>query len=214
MKSEPKQKKYATGTPKDRTPVRRKITDEDLEQLDGYVPKRKIYPVFAPTLPIYKAVLLSILRDQQQGATIEELRESYGISAIDWKDYIPLLSDHDPEVFNPAAVREQVKKLVGIGITHESIAGILGISVSTLVKHYKDEIAYAHEKKNALVANALLTNAVENMDTKAQIFYLKARANWDDKVAPVINNTNEVVYEVSLGNRTIRNGKLVGNDDE
>lgn len=81
---------------------------------------------------------------------------------------------------------EQVESYAALGLTKEQIAHCLGISYQTLnekTKEYSDfsdAIKRGSSKGIAMVANELTKN-VKLGNVTAQIFYLKARANWSDK---------------------------------
>lgn len=97
--------------------------------------------------------------------------------------------------------REQVGFLTGIGTRQADISKVLGISENTLRKHYEEELRLGGIRATAKVAMALYTNAVENNNTTAQIFWLKNRSGgmWsdngplvdeeDDDGAPQLTNT-------------------------
>lgn len=77
--------------------------------------------------------------------------------------------------------RAEVSALAQFGITEADTARYIGIDPKTLRKHYRDELDKAHIKANVKVANALYRQAVDKGNVSAQIFWLKARANWSDK---------------------------------
>ncbi len=79
-----------------------------------------------------------------------------------------------------ATDRGAVKALVGFGIQQPEIARHLGVSVPTLRKHFKDEIATGLTAANATVAGRLyaLTGGKGREAVTACIFWLKTRAGW------------------------------------
>jgi hypothetical protein len=76
----------------------------------------------------------------------------------------------------------QVKTLAIAGVRQELIARVLGISVPTLTKHYREELDLATVQANAAVARNLYSKATGNGPNSitAAIFWLKCRAGWKD----------------------------------
>src|SRR5689334_20162178 len=83
---------------------------------------------------------------------------------------------------------EKVKHYASIGLTKQQIADALGIHYDTLnekSKHYpefSEAIKLGQAKGIAHVADKLTDN-VNLGNVTAQIFFLKARANWSDNSA-------------------------------
>jgi DNA-binding NarL/FixJ family response regulator len=76
-------------------------------------------------------------------------------------------------------LRQQIETMVGYGIPHAMIGRILGISERTIRNHYKQEIATGTAKANVQIAGFLFAAAKAGNIT-AQIFWLKARAGWEE----------------------------------
>lgn len=82
---------------------------------------------------------------------------------------------------------QQVENLAARGLTLGQVADAMGVSEPTLSRRRKenDEIDEAYKRGKAkgigTVANALFEKAKAG-DTTACIFYLKAQANWRDRV--------------------------------
>lgn len=76
--------------------------------------------------------------------------------------------------------RKQVYTLAGMGVRHEDIARVMGISKPTLLKYYRDEVERGDIEANAKVAEALYKKATGNGQgsVTAAIFWLKTRARW------------------------------------
>jgi len=74
--------------------------------------------------------------------------------------------------------RAEVSSHVAFGTTQDVIAKILGISIDTLAKHYRQEIDTANAVAVRRVAGKLYAKAYEQDDLSAQIFYLKTRGRW------------------------------------
>jgi len=83
---------------------------------------------------------------------------------------------HEPN----EVTRQTVLMHVAVGTTTTDIAKLLGIGLPTLKRHYKEELNFGKSKANASVAGKLFDKAMHG-DVTAQIFWLKAQANWSDK---------------------------------
>lgn len=79
--------------------------------------------------------------------------------------------------------RRQVEKLAAYGITHDSIAGIVGISDETLRKHYATELALGKDRVIEKVAGSLIEKATSDRRdaVSAAKFFLSAKAGWAEK---------------------------------
>jgi len=53
--------------------------------------------------------------------------------------------------------RDEVVRLSAIGMTQERVAGVMGVTVKTLMKHYKDE----YEQGNDRMVNELVSVSME-----------------------------------------------------
>lgn len=78
--------------------------------------------------------------------------------------------------------RAQVKMMAGLGITHEGISAVIGITPPTLRKYFRHEINVGQHEANAQVAASLYRQATHptKPNTIASIFWLKCRAGWRD----------------------------------
>ena len=81
--------------------------------------------------------------------------------------------------------RKLAKTLSGLGVPQDDIATLVGVSKPTLHKHYREDLDKGMAEANAKVAGSLFNQAV-NGNTSAAIFWMKARANWSEKI---INET-------------------------
>jgi transcriptional regulator with XRE-family HTH domain len=85
---------------------------------------------------------------------------------------------------------EEVKRMVGMGVSEQKIADSMGVSLATISRRKRDSdkfdkaIKEGRVKALDAVASALFLNATENMNPTSQIFYLKNRdpENWQDRV--------------------------------
>jgi hypothetical protein len=83
--------------------------------------------------------------------------------------------------------RRIVGELISHGMPRATIAGILGIHVQTLEKHYHFDLATGADIANAKIAGRLFdqANSDENTmaNTVARMFWLKSRARWKETSA-------------------------------
>lgn len=88
------------------------------------------------------------------------------------------------------ADRERVGMLAAFGNTHDEIAMLLGVSLTTLKKHYKQELDTGRVAANEKVARCLFDEATSGRGrerVRAQEFWLKNRAGWKDQKATEIS---------------------------
>jgi hypothetical protein len=78
--------------------------------------------------------------------------------------------------------RGRVEALAGYGFTIEQISADLRIDHKTLYKYFSLELATAHVRANALVAQSLFRKATGEGTgaVAAAIFWLKVRAGWKE----------------------------------
>lgn len=85
-----------------------------------------------------------------------------------------------------------VERASGFGIPQQQIARLMGISINTLRKYYEKELAVGSAKATLNIANALYSSAMSG-NVAAQIFWMKARAGWSEKVrVEDVTETNKV----------------------
>ncbi len=78
--------------------------------------------------------------------------------------------------------RRTVKSLAAYGIRHDQIARKIGIrSPKTLRRHFREELDQGVTEANAQVAQTLFKMAVSGKFLLATIFWMKARAGWNDQ---------------------------------
>ena len=77
--------------------------------------------------------------------------------------------------------RSQVESASGLGLPHEQIAALIGISDKTLRKHYATELAVGKAKASAQIAKSLF-NKAQAGDTTAMIWWTKAQMRWSETV--------------------------------
>lgn len=74
--------------------------------------------------------------------------------------------------------KRYVKMMTAMGIPQKNISRMMQISVETLAKAFRHEIAVATDEANAKVAGVLFREATEERNVTAMIFWLKTRARW------------------------------------
>src|ERR1700752_3751411 len=100
--------------------------------------------------------------------------------------------DRDPAMARKAfvvneAVREKVRHLAGVGVRQDDIARIVGCAPKTLRKRCREDLDRGVAEANATVSGYLFA-AAKAGKVPAQIFWLKTRAHWREKPAPVSGN--------------------------
>ena len=81
--------------------------------------------------------------------------------------------------------RKMVESMSAYGIPQDDISKVIGISIDTLAKHYREELDTATAKANAKVAETLYkqaTNVDNPRSATAAIFWLKTRGGWRETV--------------------------------
>ena len=84
---------------------------------------------------------------------------------------------HKPTDFT----RKMVISAVGMGIEQTAISQLMDIAPRTLRKFYRHELDTGVARANFKVARSLYGRASGGKDTIASIFWLKARAGWEDR---------------------------------
>ncbi len=82
-------------------------------------------------------------------------------------------SPHEPT----AETRRLVEQHAAVGTPHQQIGKLLGVSVNTLKKHYREELDLGLARANAVVASTLFSQAKAGNITAA-IFWMKTRGGW------------------------------------
>jgi hypothetical protein len=76
--------------------------------------------------------------------------------------------------------RLRVLRGAALGITHEGLAKLLGISKATLAKHYQDELDRAKDALIEEIGGAMYAKAQDG-DVGAQKYIMGCRAGWSEK---------------------------------
>lgn len=98
------------------------------------------------------------------------------------KQLVPQQRGPKPIVWDPMH-RELVTALAGFGATPAEIGRLLKVPERVVLRDFEDEIDNAGVRVNAQVAGFLYT-AAKNGNVSAQMFWLRARAGWDDAGGP------------------------------
>ena len=77
--------------------------------------------------------------------------------------------------------RQQAQSAAGLGLPHDQIGALLGISDETLRKYYPTELALGKAQSSAAVAKTLF-NKAQAGDTTAMIWWTKAQMRWAETV--------------------------------
>jgi hypothetical protein len=97
------------------------------------------------------------------------------------------------------ALREKARYLAGLGVRQDDIARIIGCAPKTLRKRFRDELDRGVAEANATISGSLF-GAAKGGNVTAQIFWLKTRAHWRERMAgdPVANGDAEPNSELVL----------------
>ena len=79
------------------------------------------------------------------------------------------------------ATRQQARDMAGLGLPHEQIGALIGISDVTLRKYYEDDLQMGKAQASARIADTLF-NKAQSGDTTAMIWWTKAQMRWSETV--------------------------------
>src|SRR5439155_20196251 len=79
------------------------------------------------------------------------------------------------------ALREKVRHLAGLGVPQDDIAKIVGCASKTLRTRFRDELDRGVAEANATISGSLFASA-KGGNVTAQIFWLKTRAHWRERL--------------------------------
>lgn len=85
--------------------------------------------------------------------------------------------------------REQAKQAAGLGLPHDQIGALLGISHVTLRKYYETELALGKATASASIAKTLF-NKAQAGDTTAMIWWTKAQMGWGETNTTKLANSD------------------------
>lgn len=114
------------------------------------------------------------------------------------------------------ATRKQVEAMTGYGVPQEAIAEVLGVSVPTLVKHYRSEVDTGVAKANAKVAESLFRKALSDGQgsVAAAIFWMKTRAGWRETTRIVHDGLDKALDGLSREELKSLAGNLVAAEED
>ena len=101
---------------------------------------------------------------------------------------------HEPD----KATRDTVRLHAMVGTPQEVICRVLGISVPTLLKHYRDELDLSLATANASIGGHLY-NKAKGGDTSAMMFWLKTRAGFRERDKEEKQDSNELMAKALIG---------------
>jgi hypothetical protein len=94
-------------------------------------------------------------------------------------------------------LRRVARNLASMGLTHEQIAKAIGVGLSTLDKHYENELTLGTIAVHAAVGSTFIRRCLggdpndplnppnwEKADVPALLHYVKTRLGWSDKPEP------------------------------
>jgi len=70
-----------------------------------------------------------------------------------------------------------VMQMCAVGISQEQVAAVIGVSVDTLIKYYKETLETSKPKAIAKIGGTLYNKALKG-DNTCMIFYLKTQGGW------------------------------------
>jgi hypothetical protein len=86
-------------------------------------------------------------------------------------------------------LRKRVLQAAFLGITHEGMARLIGVSKATLAKHYQHELDTAQDALIEDIGGAMVSKA-RSGDVAAQKYILGCRAGWKETQAQEISGPN------------------------
>lgn len=98
--------------------------------------------------------------------------------------------------------RAKVKTMAGLGLTHDAISAVIGITPPTLRKYFRHELDVGQHEANAQVAASLFRQATHPVKPNAivGIFWMKCRAGWRDHDASAgTPGKKEIQHEEAVG---------------
>ena len=121
---------------------------------------------------------------------------------------IPLIKmpqePHEPS----EKTRAQAEQAAGLGLPHEQIGALIGISDKTLRKYYATELAVGKAKASAKIAQTLFNKAIKG-DTTAGIWWTKAQMGWGETNTTKLANADgsnitglEIIFEDPDGTKS------------
>jgi transposase-like protein len=79
-------------------------------------------------------------------------------------------------------IADRIVETCSQGWTRKAISADVGLCITTLLKHYRNELDQGDLQATDTVKNSLFKAATEGNSVPAMIFWLKARAGWSERV--------------------------------
>ena len=100
---------------------------------------------------------------------------------------------------------QQIYTMAGLGFGIENISRVMNVSISTLhrLRHknsgIQEAILKGRDIANMNVATNLYKMATDRENTQAAIFWMRARAGWNDRSQIDLNVKQEVIFATRIG---------------
>ena len=107
--------------------------------------------------------------------------------------------------------RIEVRRMVAIGFTVDSISVIMTIPKATLERHFPFELQHGKLMTDARILGGIVSMAEEG-DKTMSIFWAKARAGWRDMGKDVDGGGN-ASFTINISNGSATNGGVPPEDD-
>jgi hypothetical protein len=96
--------------------------------------------------------------------------------------------------------REQAKQAAGLGLPHDQIGALLGVSHVTLRKYYETELALGKATASAQIAKTLF-NKAQSGDTTALIWWTKAQMRWSETMRQEVSGRDGGGIVIHINNQ-------------
>ena len=96
--------------------------------------------------------------------------------------------------------RSQAQSAAGLGLPHEQIGALLGISDVTLRKYYDVELALGKATASASIAKTLFNKAMAG-DTTAMIWWTKAQMRWSETMRQEVTGRDGGGIMIQISNQ-------------
>ena len=106
---------------------------------------------------------------------------------------------------------DRIQKLAALGLTEGEIGAMVKLTVVIVRKYYKEHILIGRSQGMTAVAGALMKNAVNKNNVKAQMFYLQCKGGWNPNKSDdlsefdIENATTEQLRAILTANKAARN---------
>ena len=126
---------------------------------------------------------VKVMTMKAAGMTIQAIADDMGLSYYMVARNLPKAPRGRPKHKPTEKDRQAVKAMSGYGLTDGQIASVVGVDVTTLTRHYAEELTEGSAMAIANVARTLYQQATHKTkpNVSAAIFYLKCKAGWQEK---------------------------------